>query len=280
MQRYKSEYFKDDSLPYLEVWRVTHEKKQYKPHFHYMLSIGVVEKEEVEFIYNGEILHLNAGELIAFNPETVHVCNLAKKDRLAFHMICLDITWCKAFQEAMWDTKLDAFVKINTQIIENEKIYKSFLELSTLLRNQSIFHLEKEVVLHEFMENFFNRFTTYGIQGHVHNISVSYRIELALKYLKQNIRKNITVAQLASKASLSEYHFMRMFKQYTGMSAYAYLINQKINLAQQLLLKGIPIAEVALEVGFVDQSHLSRHFHSIVAMSPGEFVRASGANAD
>jgi AraC-like DNA-binding protein len=191
-------------------------------------------------------------------------------------MICLDISWCKAFQESLWDTKLDTFEKINNKILKDKKMHASFIGLSILLRDRSVFYLEKEAALHEFMETFFERNTSDTVSNNTQDIPLLDHLESAKEYIKQNVRENITVAELAKKASLSEYHFMRVFKHYTGMSPHAYLINQKINLAQKLLLSGAPIIDVALELGFVDQSHLNRHFRPIVTMSPGEFIQAAG----
>ncbi len=273
MHAYKSECFKGDALPYVEVWHISHTAINHKPHFHYMLSIGAVEEGEVDILHDGQITHLSAGELIIFNPETVHTFNPTKDAELKYHMICLDITWCKAFQESMWGISLDAFEKINRSVFRDKMMHESFIMLSVLLRDQSVFVLEKEEALHQFMKAFFDRNTSHLTSHHASDKLILDHLESVKDYIKENVRENITVAQLAKKASLSDYHFMRVFKHYVGMSPYAYLINQKINLAQRLLLDGTPIIEVALELGFVDQSHLNRHFRPIVTMSPGKFVQ-------
>jgi AraC-like DNA-binding protein len=280
MQRYKSEYFKDDALPYIEVRHVLHSAKHYKPHFHDTFSFGAIEEGEVEFFLDGHSSTLKTGEVIAFNPEVVHACNPVKDKARSYHMIYLDVAWCKVFQESIWDTRLSVCVPVDKVTVTDQALYGTLLKLSALLRDRAILYLEKEEAIHLFMQQFFEHFVSAYTSEEKQSASSSQEIEIAKAYLKEHVRENITVAQLAQKISLSEYHFMRLFKRHTGISPYAYLINQKVNLAQRLLLDGISIAEVALEVGFVDQSHLSRHFHSIVAMSPGEFIRAAGANAD
>ncbi len=280
MQTYKSEYFKDDALPYIEVRHVLHSAKHYKPHFHDTFSFGAIEEGAVEFFLDGHDSDLGVGELIAFNPEAIHACNPRKDRARSYHMIYLDVAWCKAFQESIWNTQLDSFVKVDQTTVADHTLYQAFLGLSRLLRDRSVFYLEKEEAIHLFMKQFFESFISQFRSEARTGESTKQEMELAKTFLKQHTRKNITVAQIAQKVSLSEYHFMRVFKRYTGMSPHAYLINQKINLAQRLLLKSLPIAEVAQEVGFVDQSHLNRHFQSIVAMSPGEFVQAAGLNGD
>jgi AraC-like DNA-binding protein len=41
--------------------------------------------------------------------------------------------------------------------------------------------------------------------------------------------------------------------------------------ARDLLRSGVPIAEAALRTGFVDQSHLNRHFKRIIGVTPGQY---------
>jgi AraC-like DNA-binding protein len=277
---YKSEYFKDPSMPYIEVRYVLHSAKHYKPHFHDTFSLGVIEEGEVEFFHDDQRSNLRTGELIAFNPEAVHACNPVKDKARSYHMIYLDVAWCRAFQESIWNTKLHDFVTVARVTVKDEEMYRDFLELSMLLRDREVFYLEKEEVLYRFMRVFFEKFIPDHTPINPSENASKQNIEYAKNYMKDHVRENITVAQVAQKVSLSEYHFMRLFKQHTGMSPHAYLLNQKIILSQRLLTQGISIAEVAQEVGFVDQSHLNRHFQAIVAMSPGEFIRSSGVHGD
>jgi len=101
MHPYKSEYFKDDALPYIEVRYVLHSDKHYKPHFHDTFSFGVIEKGAVEFFLNDRAANLSTGEVIAFNPEAVHACNPVKDQARSYHMIYLDVAWCKSLQESL-----------------------------------------------------------------------------------------------------------------------------------------------------------------------------------
>jgi AraC-like DNA-binding protein len=46
-----------------------------------------------------------------------------------------------------------------------------------------------------------------------------------------------------------------------------------VRYARTLLIDGVPAAQAALEAGFFDQSHLSRHFKSIYGVTPGRYLR-------
>ncbi|HZC35847.1 MAG TPA: helix-turn-helix transcriptional regulator, partial [Chthoniobacterales bacterium] len=71
----------------------------------------------------------------------------------------------------------------------------------------------------------------------------------------------------------SPYHFARQFKAATGLPPHQFLITRRVERAQQLLRgrRSLSLTEVAIGVGFSDQSQLSFHFKRIVGVTPGQF---------
>ena len=79
---------------------------------------------------------------------------------------------------------------------------------------------------------------------------------------------------MATAAALSVFHFARMFKTATGITPKQYLMRCKLERARELLLtQDRTISQVALELGFCDQSHLSTHFKRLYGTTPKQFVR-------
>ena len=84
-----------------------------------------------------------------------------------------------------------------------------------------------------------------------------------------HLADNISLSELASHAKLSQSHFSYLFRQSTGKSPYKFLIQQRIDCAKELLLKqDMAIADVAISVGFYDQSYLSRHMKKLLGVYP------------
>jgi transcriptional regulator GlxA family with amidase domain len=74
---------------------------------------------------------------------------------------------------------------------------------------------------------------------------------------------------------MSMHHFAREFKQSAGVTPHHYLIQKRIERAQQMLAQtDISLAEIAYAVGFSDQSHLARHFRALLRTTPREFRRS------
>jgi len=72
---------------------------------------------------------------------------------------------------------------------------------------------------------------------------------------------------------LSRFQALRAFKRHYGMPPHAYQLRVRVGLAQRSLRAGGQPAQVAAEYGFVDQSHLTRHFKRLVGVTPAQYQR-------
>jgi AraC family transcriptional regulator len=99
------------------------------------------------------------------------------------------------------------------------------------------------------------------------------KLQTVIEYIMENLGGSPTLEQMAAVAHLSPYHFARQFKAATGLPPHQYVIARRVERAQHLLRGDgeLGLAEVALRVGFPDQSHFSFHFKRIVGVTPGQF---------
>lgn len=92
-------------------------------------------------------------------------------------------------------------------------------------------------------------------------------------YIHVHLDQNIALADLADVAQLSEFHFARLFKQTTGLPPHQFVIRQRVTRAKRLIAAGrLSLAQIAIDVGFSDQSQLNRHFKRLVGVTPKRFV--------
>jgi AraC-like DNA-binding protein len=80
-----------------------------------------------------------------------------------------------------------------------------------------------------------------------------------------------TVRQAAQRAGMTREGFSRQFRRRHGMPPHAFWLLEKLNDARRLLRTGEPIAAVAAETGFSDQSHLGRCFRRAFGVTPGRY---------
>jgi AraC family transcriptional regulator len=96
----------------------------------------------------------------------------------------------------------------------------------------------------------------------------------AKELMSTHLARQIPLALVASECRLSISHFARSFKQCTGKPPHRWLLENRVEQAKKLLLDAeLPLAEIALECGFSDQSHFTRVFSRTVGTSPGTWQR-------
>jgi AraC-like DNA-binding protein len=96
-------------------------------------------------------------------------------------------------------------------------------------------------------------------------------VRLVREYLAAHYASKVDLAQIAVVADLSPFHLTRVFTRHTGMPPHAFLTQIRIARAKALLRTRVPVARVAAETGFADQSHLTRVFKQVVRVGPGAY---------
>jgi AraC family transcriptional regulator len=97
------------------------------------------------------------------------------------------------------------------------------------------------------------------------------------EFIDAQISNDITISDLASVAGLSQFHFIRAFKDSVGLSPYQYVLSERIRRARGLLSKrDLSITDVARAVGFHDEFQLTRVFRKFVGLTPTAFRREAG----
>jgi len=104
------------------------------------------------------------------------------------------------------------------------------------------------------------------------------KLRTVIEYVMENLERSLTLEQMASVAQLTPYHFARQFKATTRMTPYQYVIERRVERAQQLLrINGeLSLAEVAARTGFSDQSQFTSLFKRIVGITPRQFRVSAG----
>src|SRR5262245_22725795 len=96
-----------------------------------------------------------------------------------------------------------------------------------------------------------------------------YQLRQVAEFIHAHIDQSINLTQLAAVASLSPFHFHREFKRSTGLTPGKYVFEVRMERAERLLSESeLPLAQVALQVGFADQSHFTVAFRRATSITP------------
>jgi AraC family transcriptional regulator len=104
---------------------------------------------------------------------------------------------------------------------------------------------------------------------------LSWQARKVRHYIDEHISETLSVADLATLLKWSEAHFSRSFKQAFGESPYAFVIRRRVERATQYMMEtDLPLKDIALRCGFVDQPHLCRIFRQSMGHTPAAWRRA------
>ena len=108
----------------------------------------------------------------------------------------------------------------------------------------------------------------------------AWQVRRAKRMMAVQRRPALSIAEVAQACGVSESHFVREFKQSTGVTPHQWAMAQRVVTAKDLLLHTrLSLERVAAGSGFFDPSHLSRWFKRVTGENPRSWQKARVAHA-
>lgn len=125
------------------------------------------------------------------------------------------------------------------------------------------------------MTHLLRHYSTQKSTSSSHSSLPKKQLQQVIDHIHQHLDRDLSLSELAIIVQMSPSYFSTLFKQSTGLAPHQFVIQCRIERAKQLLLQGErSIAEIAHDLGFTHQSHLSRHFKRLVGVTPKVFFRS------
>ena len=240
------------------------------PHVHETFAIGVVETGGQQFRPGRTSpLIAPAGTLRAVNPGVVHEGRPATSQGWRYRMFYPSPALvARTLEDAphrppSGDWGLD-------RVIDDPELHREFEELyvSSQLRETL---LERETRIVAFLRRLFERHGNVSLERWQARVAPR-TVGIVREYLHAKAESQVSTADLAQAAGVSGTQVIRAFSAATGMPPHSYLVSLRVERAKGLLRAGISPAATALDVGFSDQSQLTRHFKRLTGVTPGRFA--------
>jgi AraC family transcriptional regulator len=96
-----------------------------------------------------------------------------------------------------------------------------------------------------------------------------HKLATVLEYIQAHLNQELSLTAMAAEVGVSRCHFATQFKQAMGLAPHQYVSQQRVEKAKQALRSPhCSIADIALECGFSNQSHLTKVFKKQTGTTP------------
>lgn len=106
----------------------------------------------------------------------------------------------------------------------------------------------------------------------MHTFNSNYiQIEKAIKYIDENFKEHPSIDEVAKNIGMSKYHFIRVFKEYVGVTPMQFLHSVTLNYAKEHIKESKSILESSLDMGLSSSSRLHELFVNLIGVTPKEW---------
>jgi AraC-like DNA-binding protein len=261
-------FWRSDEFDGLELLRATYYTHSFGRHIHEGFAVGVIERGAEKFYYRGEHFTAGSGTIVLVNPGEIHTGHAAGPAGWTYRMLYPTVDLLENI--AVEITGQRQGIPFFPSPVVNDLCAAARLRRLHRLLEIAADPLERQWALYDAFGLLLARYTVYCSQPSVS--AADHRlIQWAVDYLRDHLAENVTLDDLARRAGFSPYHFLRLFKQRTGLPPHAYQNHLRIQQAKTLLRQAVPAAQVATMLGFTDQSHFNRRFKQVVVVPPGQY---------
>ncbi len=251
----------------LELVEASHPEPRFGRHSHPTYAIGIVTRGINRFRYRGEWEQAPAGAICTVTPEEVHEVEPAGEVGFAYRCIYPSATQIHGAAEAMSGRKLRRTLAL-PPVISDAKA----AGLISVLFDEDVANggLARETCLAELLMRVATRHALEPVESRASAL-LPKGISRAREYLADNLTENISLTDLAAISAMDPFALVRGFTRAYGIPPHAWLVQQRVRRAKELLRAGRQPADVAAALGFADQSHLTRHFRRLLGFTPGRY---------
>jgi AraC-like DNA-binding protein len=250
----------------LEVMSASFVDHAFARHTHEEYFVGVIESGAKTFLHHGSAEVVGVGGLSLVNPGEVHTGRRSSGERLAYRAFYPS----QSLLESLWFDSSNANPPLFVApVVHDPDLAKRFLDAFYVLET-STDRLERESKLFEAFTALLGRYAQPGKLRAVGRESCAVR--LARQHLDQHWSEPLGLFELAHLVGLSAFYLSRVFKRELGLSPFEYQTQRRIMRSKHLLSHGVSIAQVALEVGYADQSNFTKQFKRLTGVTPKRYA--------
>jgi len=270
----QTRFWESQALTGVELLHARYIEQRFAPHVHEGFVFTVIEGGAQRFRHRGSDHLAPVGSMVLINPDEVHTGSKAHEQGWwyrGFYPAPAQVQGVLAELE-LADRGMPSF---GASVLQDLELHQVFGRLHRLLDGEAC-ALQQQTAWREAILLLFQRHAR--IPQAREPGAEPRAVALAKELLAARLGEPPSLEELATLVHLSPFHFARVFRRATGLPPHAWLKQRRLEQARALLRSGCAPLQVALQLGFSDQSHLTRQFKQSYGVSPGEYRRACVAD--
>lgn len=250
--------------------------QEFEFHYHEFNKIIIFLSGKVTYLIEGKAYYLKPWDILLVNNHDVHkplidsgeiyerIVIWVNSNFIESHnynhcnlMTCFKLVIKKSFNLIRLDIKSQDLLKNIISSLENSVNSNDFGSklLSNALFIQFLIYLNRIYL----KETFVNDHSALKYDKQIENI---------LKYINNNIAKDLSIEFLSQKFFISKYYLMHKFKKETGYTLHNYVLQKRLLIAKDLIEHGEPVLKASSKCGFNDYSNFLRSFKKLFNKCP------------
>jgi len=248
----------------------------YESHYHNCIEILFMYENNCEAKFPTQNIYLKTGDIIVIPPYMMHQITCTQQFKQFVLLMDVELL-------AQFDIKIANNNSINDILLCNKdtcpQIYDTIK--NNIIDAINSYFINADYCQLEIYSYILYCFAMFGKNGFLSSSSSSSIVSSPkehfekfaelLQYIDLNFPENLSLDMISNQIGFSKYHFIRLFKEYTGMTFYEYLTNKRISHAKELLKTSSEITEIAFACGYNNQTSFCRSFKKEVGCPPTEY---------
>lgn len=231
----------------------------YKKHCHEEYAVGVTLRGIQQYHLDGHYQASYPNGVMLFNREQLHDGSSYDKEGIDYVMLYLKP---ELVEEIMGKKEL----RFSTPIVYDPKLARSILML-----NNAVQHRQDEAECSTRLFDLVNMLAQEEQPARLWKPQDSL-VRKAKEMMFCSTADVLKLDDLSAAFGLSKFQFIREFKAHTGFSPYQFFLNCKVEHARQSLEKHKDIYAAVADCGFVDLTHLNRHFKRVFGVTAHDYM--------
>jgi AraC-like DNA-binding protein len=254
----------------IELLQASFHRHVYDRHMHDAYAIGVTLRGVQRFWCRGAIHDSTPGHVIVIRPGEVHDGRSGAAGGYTYRMLYVMPEIVHAIADDAGGRRAD--LDVSGPLVPDRAVFDLLNAGWAALAHAPQSLASDELLLRGVSALALRQGASIDAPAREHDRALNH----VRDYLRANLERSVTMRELATIASMSRFQLTRRFQQRYGLPVHGYLRHLRLEEAKRRLARGHEIASVAVDLGFVDQSHFHRRFRGSFGVTPGQWRAAHG----